>query len=264
MEFQEQLYLLRKKQGLSQEELANIIGVSRQAVQKWESGAARPDLDNLMALAQYLGISLDELVGNGQTSSAVPPSKAANGYYTSHPPHAGAVAYYIPCRWHYEYKSKRMLFGLPLVHIHFADRGLAHARGIVAIGNTAMGLFSIGGLSFGLASLGGLSLGLLSIGGAALGGITLGGISVGIVAVGGCALGGMIAFGGLAVGNVAVGGCAVGDVALGAQAVGKTAFALGNHNPLTVEIWTGFCKGIQELGFGYQGLSSLLFKIGPK
>lgn len=264
MEFQDRLYSLRKKQGLSQEELANIVGVSRQAVQKWESGVARPDLDNLMALAQYFSISLDELVGNGQRSSEVPTSKATNGYYTSQPPHAGAVVYYIPCRWHYEYKSKRTLFGLPLVHIHFADRGLAHARGIVAIGNTAMGFLSIGGLSFGLVSLGCFSLGLFAIGAAALGGITLGGISVGIAAVGGCALGGMIAFGGLAVGNVAIGGCAVGDVALGAQAVGKTAFALGNHTPPTAEIWTEFCRGVRELGFGYQSLSSFLLKFGPK
>lgn len=264
MEFQEQLYLQRKKQGLSQEELANIIGVSRQAVQKWESGAARPDLDNLMALAQYFGISLDELVGKESKPPEVSTSKAANGYYTSQPPRAGAVAYYIPCRWHYEYKSRRTLWGLPLVHIHFADRGLAHARGIVAIGNTAMGLFAIGGLSMGLVSLGALSLGLLSVGGAALGGITLGGVSVGIVAVGGCALGGMIACGGLAVGNVAIGGCAVGDVAIGAQAVGETAFALGNHTPPTVEIWTEFCRGVQKLGFGYQKLSSFLFRIGPK
>lgn len=264
MEFQEQLYLLRKKQGLSQEELANIIGVSRQAVQKWESGAARPDLDNLMTLAQYFGISLDELVGNGQKYSDVSTSKATNGYYASQPPRAGAVAYYIPCRWHYEYKSKRMLFGLPLVHIHFADRGLAHARGIIAIGNTAMGFLSIGGLSFGIVGLGALSLGLLSVGGAALGGITLGGVSIGVAAGGGCALGGLIAYGGLAVGNVAVGGCAVGDVALGAQAIGKTAFVLGNHNPITAEIWEGFCKGVQKLGFGYQSLSSLLFWMGPK
>lgn len=264
MEFQEQLYLLRKKQGLSQEELANIIGVSRQAVQKWESGAARPDLDNLMSLAQYFCISMDELVGNTNTFPEMPQSKAANGYYTSQPPHTGAVAYYIPCRWHYEYKSKRTFLGLPLVHIHFADRGLAHARGIVAIGNTAMGLFSVGGLSVGLVSLGGLSLGILSVAGVALGGITLGGISIGIAATGGFALGGMIACGGLAVGNVAVGGCAVGDVALGAQAIGKTAFALGNHAPLSAEIWNGFCKGIQELGFGYQALSSFLLKLGPK
>lgn len=264
MEFQEQLYLLRKKQGLSQEELANMIGVSRQAVQKWESGAARPDLDNLMTLAQYFGVSLDELVGNGQKPFGAPISGAANGYYAAQPPHAGAVAYYIPCRWHYEYKSKRTLWGLPLVHIHFADRGLAHARGIVAIGNTAMGLFAVGGLSMGLVSLGALSLGLLSLGGAALGGVALGGISVGVVAIGGCALGGMIAYGGLAVGNVAIGGCAVGDVAIGAQAVGKTAFSLGNHTPPTVEIWTEFCRSIQKLGFGYQGLSSFLLRIGAK
>ena len=40
MEFRERLYQLRRERGISQEELANIIGVSRQAVQKWESGGS--------------------------------------------------------------------------------------------------------------------------------------------------------------------------------------------------------------------------------
>lgn len=40
MSFEERLYQLRRERGISQEELANIVGVSRQAVQKWESGAS--------------------------------------------------------------------------------------------------------------------------------------------------------------------------------------------------------------------------------
>ena len=51
MEFRERLYQLRKGRGISQEELAHTVGVSRQAVQKWEAGAATPDLGNLSALA---------------------------------------------------------------------------------------------------------------------------------------------------------------------------------------------------------------------
>ena len=56
------LYELRKQQGLSQEELAERLGVSRQAVSKWERSEASPDTDNLIALAKIYGLSLDELI----------------------------------------------------------------------------------------------------------------------------------------------------------------------------------------------------------
>lgn len=53
---------LRKRKGLSQEELADVLGVSRQAVSKWERTEASPDTDNLIALAKFYNISLDELL----------------------------------------------------------------------------------------------------------------------------------------------------------------------------------------------------------
>jgi len=56
------LYELRKEKGLSQEELAEKLGVSRQAVSKWERSEASPDTDNLIALAKIYGLTLDELV----------------------------------------------------------------------------------------------------------------------------------------------------------------------------------------------------------
>lgn len=56
------LYACRKKAGLSQEELADKMGVSRQAISKWECGESLPDVDNLISLAKIYGISLDELV----------------------------------------------------------------------------------------------------------------------------------------------------------------------------------------------------------
>lgn len=55
---------LRKEHGYSQEELADKLKVSRQAVSKWERGEASPDTDNLIELAKIYNISLDELVGN--------------------------------------------------------------------------------------------------------------------------------------------------------------------------------------------------------
>lgn len=56
---------LRRRKGLSQEELADILGVSRQAVSKWERTEASPDTDNLIALAKFYNISLDELLDTG-------------------------------------------------------------------------------------------------------------------------------------------------------------------------------------------------------
>ena len=53
---------LRAESGLSQEKLAELVGVTRQAVQKWESGAAVPDIDKMIKLSKYFGISLDALV----------------------------------------------------------------------------------------------------------------------------------------------------------------------------------------------------------
>lgn len=58
------LYELRKKAGLSQEELAEKLNVSRQAVSKWECGESLPDTDNLITISKLYGVSLDELVGN--------------------------------------------------------------------------------------------------------------------------------------------------------------------------------------------------------
>ena len=57
----ERIYTLRRKHGLSQEQLAEKIGVSRQSISKWESGLSTPELDKLMALSECFRISLDEL-----------------------------------------------------------------------------------------------------------------------------------------------------------------------------------------------------------
>ena len=64
------LYEYRKKAGISQDQLADKIGVSRQAVSKWERGEASPDTENLIALSEIYKVSLDELVkGESQTDN---------------------------------------------------------------------------------------------------------------------------------------------------------------------------------------------------
>ncbi len=62
MDFNNKLYELRKQKGLSQEELANRLNVSRQTISKWEIGDSAPDLEKLVAISDLFGISLDELV----------------------------------------------------------------------------------------------------------------------------------------------------------------------------------------------------------
>lgn len=63
MKLNEKLFELRRKAGLSQEELADRVGVSRQAVGKWESGASVPELDKLLALCEYFQVSIGALLG---------------------------------------------------------------------------------------------------------------------------------------------------------------------------------------------------------
>ena len=62
MEFNEKLQLLRRTRGISQEKLAEEIGVSRQVISKWEEGNEIPDMYDLMALSDWFNVSLDELL----------------------------------------------------------------------------------------------------------------------------------------------------------------------------------------------------------
>lgn len=57
----ETIYRLRREKGLSQEQLAEKIGVSRQAISKWEGGLSTPELDKLKALSEYFQVTIDEL-----------------------------------------------------------------------------------------------------------------------------------------------------------------------------------------------------------
>lgn len=62
MGFNNKLKELRKEKNISQEQLANELNISRQAISKWESGKAYPDIDNLILLRKIFGVSLDELI----------------------------------------------------------------------------------------------------------------------------------------------------------------------------------------------------------
>lgn len=233
MEFQDRLYKLRRERGISQEGLAEVVGVTRQAVQKWESGGSRPDMDNLTTLARYFGVTLDWLI-TGEDTVPEEPAPEERTVIERH--------YYHHC-WEYEYRSQRTLWGLPLVHVHLCEQGFARAKGIVAIGNVATGAVSVGIFSAGILSLGVLSLGLLlsvgclaagilAAGGLAAGGLALGGFAWGWLAIGGIA-GGVYAVGGVATASqIAIGGVAQAKLAIGSAVEGAKTIGITPGEPI--------------------------------
>ena len=68
MTFSEKLLELRKRQGMSQEELAEKLEVSRQAVSRWEQGSAMPDVINLARISKLFGVTADYLINDEITS----------------------------------------------------------------------------------------------------------------------------------------------------------------------------------------------------
>jgi len=206
MTFGDKLSRLRRENNYTQEQLADVLGVSRQAVSKWESGAAYPETDKLIRISELFDCSLDYLLKVAvETDHKALPDDAVVLFRKRLP----------------EKKSDKTLFGMPLWHIGRNAKGVVavglNARGIIAIGLKAKGAVSLGVLSIGLISFGTLSLGLLSLGMFALGILSAGCFSAGILTAG------AICFG-----IVSFGAIALGDFSVGALAIGKY-FAMGDH-----------------------------------
>ncbi|MEH7225160.1 helix-turn-helix transcriptional regulator [Bacillus sp. JJ1566] len=71
MTLAEKLKQMRKNASLSQEQLAEKLCVSRQAISKWESGRGTPDVENLQSVAKLFGVSVDSLLGDGTLSTEI-------------------------------------------------------------------------------------------------------------------------------------------------------------------------------------------------
>lgn len=93
MTLEEQIKHYRKQAGLSQEKMAEKIGVSRQAITKWENGTGTPDISNLMAMADFFQISVDELLSNEKNDK-----KQSDYIYESR------TEYDIDCKKNYDIK----------------------------------------------------------------------------------------------------------------------------------------------------------------
>lgn len=199
---------LRKENNYTQEQLADMLGVSRQAISKWESDITYPETDKLIRMSKLFDCTTDYLLLEEEDSPKRTERMERDAWY--------------PFRWKIrEKKSEKTVFGMPLWHIGKNAKGVVavgmNARGIIAIGMKAKGILAFGLLSIGLLSFGMLSLGLLSIGLFALGILSAGCFAIGIFAAGAISLG-----------VISLGAIAIGDFSVGALAIGKY-FAIGDN-----------------------------------
>lgn len=208
MNFGDKLSALRRINNVTQEQLAEYLGVSRQAISKWESCTAYPETDKLIKMCELFDCSLDYLLRDGEKEK-----NRSEDNLNAKQAEKKTVK---------EHKSKKTLWGLPLWHVAKNAKGIiavgVKAKGIIAIGVKARGVISVGVLSLGIFSCGTLSLGLLfSVGLLSAALFSVGTLSAGIFAVGA-----------VSIGIFALGAVAVGEVSVGALAVGQY-FALGNY-----------------------------------
>jgi len=210
MDFSEKLIDLRRREGWSQERLAEELGVTRQSVSKWEMGTAMPELGKLISLSDLFGVTVDYLVKDGAAMEH-PSSSDDMGRLEEK---VDNLTRYVRGTV-YAYDSKTHIFGIPLVSVRIGfvrGRRMVKedvARGIIAIGNAAVGVVALGIISVGLVSFGVIALGLLL----ALGITATGPAAFGVVALG------YLALGVSAVGVYAGGVCAAGaDLAVGVAA----------------------------------------------
>lgn len=82
MSIAERLQELRKQSGYSQEQVAEMLGLSRQAISKWESGQGKPEIDNIVKLTEIYNVSADYiLLGTEKVSVPVPEKKELSREY---------------------------------------------------------------------------------------------------------------------------------------------------------------------------------------
>lgn len=253
---------LRKEKNLTQEQLAQIMNVSRQSISKWESNISYPDTDKLIQMSDLFECTMDYLLKdtieekNSGDYYKEQPGQRKDGYNESGQIETGQMENEQKTiqitlgRMCYEYISPKKVFGMPLVHICIGKGKVA--KGVIAVGLRAKGI-----ISFGLLSMGVISGGLLSFGGIAFGTFALGLLSFGAIVAG------IIAFGAIAIGIVAVGACAIGlfscgalangyYVAIGDTAIGKIGIGQSNTNAeiAIVRQWKSSAYQLWQNGVG--------------
>lgn len=266
MSLADKLQMLRINKRLSQEELANILEVSRQAVSKWESSKSVPDLQKLIKLSELYNVNIDALVKDdidlkGEDKLEVNNEKILDDENSTK---KQIVINFYNNSFEYEYKSKKEMFGLPLLHINIGRR-IKKAKGIMAIGNISFGLISVGLISVGILSFGILSLALFSLAVISIGLLlAVGSISIGMVSIGAISIG-IFSLGAVAIGKYAVGASAIAsNVAIGDYAQ-ATNIAIGNSTvgkeAIILDKYVSIDKVIVQIRREYPNLSDFIIRI---
>lgn len=241
----EKLARVRKERNITQEQLADYLGVSRQSISKWESDIAYPETDKLVRMSKLFDCSLDYLLKEDITEKEDNAEPSDTQKSTTAP-----LITAISKMFDYEYKSKKTVRGVPLVHINIG-RGRT-AKGIIAIGFKSIGVVSVGLLSIGLLSLGLLSLGFLGLGLFGVGVFGFGAFALGLFSGGSISIG-VISFGAVSIGVMSCGAVSIGQFAVGALAKGNY-FAFGDE--ATAMVALGATKAEGTLYTHYTGIQN--------
>lgn len=209
----DKLAKLRREHNYTQEQLAELLGVSRQAISKWESGVAYPETEKLIRLGRLYNCSMDYLLLD----------EVQEEQRTAEIKHFDLSGLYM------ERVSRKKIGNLPLWHVNIGYGRVA--KGVFAVGLASKGIFSVGLFSLGLVSFGICSVGLIAVGSLAAGLIAIGAIAAGILSLGA-----------VAVGTFSLGACAIGQFAVGAAAMGNYA-ALGDAATAAVAIGASEANG---------------------
>lgn len=259
----EKIARLRKENNYTQEQLAVLLGVSRQSVSKYESGLTYPETDKLIRLSELFGCTVDYLLKDDVEEPATYTGTTEIQHRMENKEES--LSEKIFGHWtNFERKSEKIVFGMPLWYIGKNAKGVfaigLKAQGIVSFGFLSIGLVSFGLCSIGILAFGLFALGILAAGSFALGGLALGAIAVGVVACGAVAIG-EFSLGALSIGHyVAVGDHAHGMFAFGkTKAVGEVFEQLGELTELGKQMAVKTMR--QEIPKYYQWIIKIIEKL---
>jgi transcriptional regulator with XRE-family HTH domain len=146
MEFHEKLQELRKQKGLTQEELAAALYVSRTAVSKWESGRGYPNIDSLKAIARFFSVTIDALLSGEEVLTIAEEDRKEKDTRTRNVVFglldcSSAMFFVLPF---FGQKSGEMIQAVSLLSLSGISPWLRAAYFTVVIGMTVWGLLMLG------------------------------------------------------------------------------------------------------------------------